>query len=243
MKKQLITILIALLSVMNVNAQSGVAVNATGAAADPSAMLDVSSSDKGVLIPRMTEAERTAIAVPARGLMVYQIDNSEGFWYFDGSSWAQFGDNLGNHIASDSLDMANKKIINLATCTQNNDAANKEYVDNAVSAGGGGAMPSMLSDESASTYNFRNALEYCINLTEGSYTDWYMPTIDEIWHIFMHSSSVINQSTSTNRIWTRTLSHSSSSVGYDAMYYHVILSTGRVIGYDASTTARVRCVR
>jgi len=220
MKKLLITIAITLLSVIYVNAQSGVAVNTTGAAADPSAMLDVSSSDKGVLIPRMTEAERTAIAVPARGLMVYQIDNSEGFWYFDGSAWTQFGDNLGNHIASDSLDMANKKIINLATCTQNSDAANKEYVDNAVSAGGGGSSkPSMISNESAADYTLSEAVQYCENLTEGGYTDWSLPTFDEIGYFF---GSVAN----TNFIWTKTMA-SGKENPVNQHYVTVRLSDGK----------------
>ncbi|MEK7257875.1 MAG: hypothetical protein AAB316_24165, partial [Bacteroidota bacterium] len=36
-------------------------VNSSGAAADASAQLDVSATDKGVLVPRMTSAQRTAI--------------------------------------------------------------------------------------------------------------------------------------------------------------------------------------
>ena len=43
-------------------AQTGVAINTSGAESDNSAMLDVSSTEKGLLIPRMTEAQRTGIA-------------------------------------------------------------------------------------------------------------------------------------------------------------------------------------
>jgi hypothetical protein len=143
LSKRLLTVLFTvnfLLLTTNCFSQ-GTAINTTGAAADPSAMLDVSSNDKGFLTPRMSEAERIAIQNPVRGLLVYQIDNDYGFWFFDGSGWVQAnaGDNLGDHTATDSLNMTNKKIVNLATCTQNLDAANKEYVDNAVGAGGGGA--------------------------------------------------------------------------------------------------------
>ena len=122
----------------------GTAINTSGAAADNSAILDISSNDKGVLIPRMSETERLSISSPARGLFVYQVGNNEGFWYYDGSAWLQFGDNLGNHTATDSLNMTNNKVVNVATCTQNLDAANKEYVDNAVGAGGGSGMPTMI---------------------------------------------------------------------------------------------------
>jgi uncharacterized protein (TIGR02145 family) len=50
-------------------------------------ILDVNSTDKGLLIPRMTEALREGITSPAAGLLVYQTDEGEGFYYFDGSSW------------------------------------------------------------------------------------------------------------------------------------------------------------
>ena len=44
---------------------------------DPSAMLDVSSTDKGVLIPRLTSGERDLIVAPANGLMIYNTDADE----------------------------------------------------------------------------------------------------------------------------------------------------------------------
>lgn len=64
-----------------------VGINETGANPDNSAILDVSSNDKGVLIPRLTQAQRIGITGPANGLLVYQTDNTEGFWYFDGTQW------------------------------------------------------------------------------------------------------------------------------------------------------------
>ncbi len=64
-----------------------VAINTTGASADPSAILDVSSTTKGLLIPRMTTAQRTAIAAPIKGLIVFDNDTNS-FWYFYGTLWA-----------------------------------------------------------------------------------------------------------------------------------------------------------
>jgi BclB C-terminal domain-containing protein len=66
------------------NAQ-GVAINTTGTAADTSAILDVNSTSKGLLIPRMTNAQLTAISQPATGLMVYQTDGTAGFYYNTGT--------------------------------------------------------------------------------------------------------------------------------------------------------------
>jgi len=63
-----------------------VAINTTGAAPDNSAMLDITSSIKGLLTPRMTSVQRTAIASPATGLLVYDTDLSL-FYYYNGASW------------------------------------------------------------------------------------------------------------------------------------------------------------
>lgn len=59
---------------------------------NPSAALDISSTNKGLLYPRMTGAERRAIASPATGLTVYQTGpDSVGMWHYNGSRWAQVG--------------------------------------------------------------------------------------------------------------------------------------------------------
>jgi hypothetical protein len=54
-----------------------------------SAQLDMTSTSKGLLIPRMTAAQRTGIASPATGLLVYQTEAPVGFYYFDGLIWKQ----------------------------------------------------------------------------------------------------------------------------------------------------------
>jgi hypothetical protein len=64
-----------------------VGVNNSGAAADSTAMLDVSSTTKGLLIPRMTAQQRTAIVTPATGLLIYQTNGDAGFYYYNGSNW------------------------------------------------------------------------------------------------------------------------------------------------------------
>jgi hypothetical protein len=58
-----------------------VGINSDNSAPDPSAMLDVKSTTRGVLVPRMTEAERDLIASPATGLMVFCTDNNR--YYFN----------------------------------------------------------------------------------------------------------------------------------------------------------------
>ncbi|USQ03563.1 hypothetical protein [Aquirufa antheringensis] len=53
---------------------------------DASAKLDVSSTTKGLLAPRMTAAQKTAISLPANGLLIYQTDGVTGFYVNTGTS-------------------------------------------------------------------------------------------------------------------------------------------------------------
>ena len=61
---------------------------------DASSVLDIrsASNDKGILIPRMTQAQRNAISSPAIGLMIFQTDGNIGFYFYNGSSWEGFGE-------------------------------------------------------------------------------------------------------------------------------------------------------
>lgn len=56
-------------------------------APDASAALEVASTTRGFLPPRMTEVQREAIAVPATGLLVYQVDGAPGVYHFAGGAW------------------------------------------------------------------------------------------------------------------------------------------------------------
>ncbi len=73
---------------------TGVAINRDSVRANPSAMLDVKSFDKGILIPRMTTTQRTAIASPAKGLLVFDITTNT-FWYYSGTAWTEVGGTSG----------------------------------------------------------------------------------------------------------------------------------------------------
>ncbi|MBO2012972.1 tail fiber domain-containing protein [Hymenobacter negativus] len=80
---------------------------------DAKAALEIKASDRGLLIPRLTAAQRTGIAAPPQGLLVYQTDAPEGFYYVAGSpaAWVFLNpagggaDNLGNHTATTGLNL------------------------------------------------------------------------------------------------------------------------------------------
>ena len=77
--KKFLFLLISALALTNANSQN-VAINATGSLPDNSAMLDVSSTTKGFLPPRMTLLQRNFINQPATGIIIYQTDNLTGLY-------------------------------------------------------------------------------------------------------------------------------------------------------------------
>lgn len=54
----------------------------------PSSILELNSVNSGILIPRMTTAQRVAITSPANGLLVYDTTTSS-FWFYNGSTWVE----------------------------------------------------------------------------------------------------------------------------------------------------------
>jgi hypothetical protein len=85
--KKIFSLLVLCISSSILYAQS---VGIGTAVPNASAQLDVRSTTKGLLIPRMTATQRTEITSPAAGLMVYETTTSS-FWFYNGSVWNQIG--------------------------------------------------------------------------------------------------------------------------------------------------------
>lgn len=74
--------------IQNQTFSQGVSINETNSPPDPSAMLDVESTTRGFLPPRLTPAQRTGISYPASGLVVYDTDFNALF-LFSGDYWVR----------------------------------------------------------------------------------------------------------------------------------------------------------
>lgn len=110
MKKYFI-LLIILLKVQFALSQIGIGTTTPHA----SSILDLTSTEKGLLIPRMTKLQRDAISSPAAGLLVYQTDSPIGFYYYDGLAWLPIypgSDNLGNHKAMQNVELSGHYLSN-----------------------------------------------------------------------------------------------------------------------------------
>jgi len=90
--------LLLILSSIHIFGQQNVAINNDGSDPHPLAILDVKSTSKGVLLPRMSSAERMAIQNPPEGLMIYDTDHQSIYFYT-----ADGGANSWNNVMSSVL--------------------------------------------------------------------------------------------------------------------------------------------
>jgi hypothetical protein len=102
-----------------------VGISSNGAMPDPSAMLDIISESRGMLVPRMSLQKRDLIANPANGLLIYQNTDVPGFYYYDQpeAKWKQVGDNLGNHTLLSNLVMGTRYL------SKNGDNLGMQFTD------------------------------------------------------------------------------------------------------------------
>jgi hypothetical protein len=109
MNRQLFSSILLLLSLFVFNSAASAQNTGIGigtATPHPSAAFEVADSSRGILIPRMTMAQRNAIQNPAEGLMVYQTDSTFGNWIFSRNEWV-------NYQPSNSIVLSNSGNMNL----------------------------------------------------------------------------------------------------------------------------------
>ncbi|MCC6600012.1 MAG: hypothetical protein IT223_04980 [Crocinitomicaceae bacterium] len=132
-----------------------------------------------------------------------------------------------------------RSITNLEAPVNGTDAVNKNYVDNAVAALGGGSEPTMISDESASTMNFGEAISYCKNLSYEGHSDWYIGTQEQFVKVLSTGGTTVANDASANYFWT------SSTPSYNSSYTRSLLrlSDGYYAQTSATNTQKTRCIR
>jgi len=84
MKKKYTLIVVSFLIGLSTYAQVGIGTTTP----DASSALDITATDKGFLMPRMTTVQKDAITAPAEGLQVYDTD-TKSVWTYDGTAWKE----------------------------------------------------------------------------------------------------------------------------------------------------------
>ncbi len=98
-----------------------------------SAALDITSTTKGLLTPRMTTTQRTAISTPAKGLLVYDTDLN-ALYHYNGAAWAAVGGSGGSFSLPYSGSIANAGDAFSITNTGNGSAISGTAAANSVAA-------------------------------------------------------------------------------------------------------------
>jgi len=86
MKKQITILVFAIIFATTLYAQNGVSISEGVSSPHESAMLDVQSTTKGVLIPQMTSVQRDEISSPAIGLQIYNTSR-KCIEFYTGTEW------------------------------------------------------------------------------------------------------------------------------------------------------------
>lgn len=136
------------------------------------------------------------------------------------------------------------------------DATSKDYVDSAVSAGGGGSVlytvgdgstPTMMSATSPSgSLNMMNTIAYCRNLVEGGYTDWRVPTLDEVWYLLSSDALYPAITNPTENFYFSALANfGPGNSGVVGRFYLNLSNSdlGPISFTDTGSSWRARCVR
>ncbi len=185
--KKSFKLVIIISSMLLINVQiyaQNVGISVDGSTPDNSAMLDIKSSNKGLLIPRVpltSATDATTISLPATSLMVYNTNTDgtapnnvyPGYYYNQGTPTAP-------------------KWVRLETNTDN---------------GGGGptgcaSCITMVSAVSTNSMTWGDCASFCRSKTDGGFTDWRMPTFEEVIYYTSGASNITF--TATSYIWTST---------------------------------------
>ena len=193
MKKVIISLSFFLFIGISVFAQMG--INTDNSAPDNSAMLDVKSTNKGLLPPRMTTSLINAIANPAEGLIVYNT-SLHSLVFYNGTGWkrtdGQFyiGESYGGGIIF-YIDGTGLHGLISAPTDQSTGAPWGCY---GTLIGGTGTA--IGTGQANTTLIVNGCLEsgiaarICNDLVLNGYSDWFLPSLDELNQMYLQKTVI-----------------------------------------------------
>jgi hypothetical protein len=174
---------------------------------DNSALLDIKSTNKGFLMPRMSQDQRNAIVKPAKGLIIYQTDNLPGFYYNDGLSWKPLNNSSEYSIAADPNDW---------TTSGNAGLSASNFIG--------------TSDAAPLTFKVNNGRSGLISTTNGS------PTVFGYLSGFQLTTGINNTSFGYLSLYSTTTGSHNGAFGYGALQNNVSGNYNFAMGSNALLT-------
>lgn len=194
MKKVFMNVVFILLAGSNLIAQVSITTDNSGPA--PSAMLDVRSTSKGFLPPVMTTAEMFSISAPAEGLMVYN-SSIHSLVFYNGTGWKRtdgqhfVGENFGGGVIFH-LDITNLHgLISSVSDLETYSPWGNYGIP--VPGGTSAAIGSGQANTTAIVNAFGNscwAAWRCDQLELNGYSDWFLPSKDELSEMYLHNVEI-----------------------------------------------------
>lgn len=162
-----------------------------------SAVLDIQANDKGVLIPRLTEAERIAITNPAEGLLVFQDGD---LYYYTNYTWKTFkkpDHYIGEYFQGGIVFQTwrDKNAIEHGLIVSLNELGTSNWSNNATTYMGLFKAKNIdgdinCIDITTEIGHTSSAAKTCLDLTENGFDDWYLPSIHELEELYKNIYSV-----------------------------------------------------
>lgn len=200
--KKIIFVLCLSLFAKYIVAQS-VAINTDGSIANGTALLDVKSTTKGFLPPRLDSNQRNAIVSPAAGLTIYNT-SIKAFQCYNGTAWYSTVHYIGEHYGGGTVfyiyDNGQHGLIaapyDLGFLAWNSQWPNIYFSGSTGDGLNAGLMNTVLSVVTSATtmLNFaaRACADYSITVNGITYGDWYLPSKYELNLLYLQKNLVGN---------------------------------------------------
>ncbi|AFK04415.1 hypothetical protein Emtol_3286 [Emticicia oligotrophica DSM 17448] len=233
-------------------------LNAQSVLIDPAnttSILNAQSTTKGLLPPRLTEAQRNAMTGLTAGTVIHCSDCAGGVgpYSYNGSSWvAMFSSNSVSYSVGQSkfggviffVDDSGQHGLVAATTDQSVGTTwyNGNYINTLATRtgvfGGANNTERIITEQGAGNY----AASIASQGSNGGFGDWYLPSKDEMAKMYQQIG-VIPSITAGANYWSSTEESVSNLQSTSTNAYVTVLSTGVSSLQSKSSNARVRAIR
>jgi hypothetical protein len=136
-------------------------------------------------------------------------------------------------LSTGHLEQADGEEVKIVRCVRHATATTNSTNGASTPSSLGAGMPTMISNESDSTMYFSQALIYCDTLLENGFSDWVLPTLDQL--TYASSGGCVIDTRTSNYIWTRTAKPDNNVYVLRLHTYGIGTPTGNSLKVNSTT--------